>query len=67
MSNLIPPIIPLPDDETPDEEPFDDDLVTTEVDGETTLDPDIDDDLIDSATADRLAAGGSEDDERDAF
>jgi len=62
MSNPIPPIIPLPDDAENDE-PFDDDLVTMEQDGESVLDPDIDDDLIDSAAADRLAVGDAEDDD----
>ena len=55
MSNPIPPFVPIPDDE-----PFDDDLFTVEQDGEATLDPDIDADLIDSAAADRLAAGDAE-------
>ncbi|WP_102192620.1 hypothetical protein [Microbacterium aurantiacum] len=63
MSNPIPPIVPLPDGDPVDDEPFDEDLVTMEQDGETTLDPDIDDGLIDSATADRLAAGDAEDDD----
>lgn len=33
-----------------------------EVDGESRLDPDIDDALVDSAEADRLASGADDDD-----
>ncbi|MGM7697136.1 hypothetical protein [Microbacterium sp. A84] len=51
MSNPNIAPIPVPSAEDPD------DLVTTEVDGETTLDPDVNADLVDSASADRLAAG----------
>ncbi|WP_309128558.1 hypothetical protein [Microbacterium sp.] len=58
MSNPTPNYLP----EDPDAA-AEDDLVTREVDGETVLDPDADDDLIDSAEADRLAAGA--DDEAD--
>lgn len=55
MSNPTPNFIP-PD---PDVEP-EDDLATREVDGTTEIDPDADPDLIESAEADRLAAGGDE-------
>ena len=44
----IPPLVPRDDDDL--EQP------TIERDGEVVLDPDVDDDLIDSADADRLAA-----------
>jgi len=50
MSNPNIPPMRVPRDGSPD------DPVTTEVDGETRLDPDVNDDLIDSASADRLAA-----------
>ena len=58
MSNNT-PILPVPGDDDAD------DPVTKEVDGEQTLDPDADDDLIDSADADRLAvhADDADDDE----
>lgn len=52
MSNPTPNYLP----EDPDAE-ADADLVTREVDGETVLDPDADPGLLDSAEADRLAAG----------
>lgn len=53
MTNLpLPPYIPVPDDHVPEGEP------TVEVDGRAELDPDADEDLIDSADADRLAAEG---------
>jgi len=55
MSNPTPNYLP----EDPDAE-TDDDLVTREVDGQTVLDPDADPDLVDSADADRLAAGGDD-------
>jgi hypothetical protein len=59
MSNPQFPPLPLPDDDRAD------DLATTDDDGETRLDPDADDELIDSADADRIAATGDDDD--DAF
>lgn len=34
---------------------------TREVDGETVLDPDANDELVDSAEADRLASGADDD------
>ncbi|HWS49863.1 MAG TPA: hypothetical protein VN241_02530 [Microbacterium sp.] len=50
MSNTpTPPIVPFPDGEGSEEVP------TTELDGDEVLDPDFDDDQIDSATADRVA------------
>ncbi|GAA4190344.1 hypothetical protein GCM10022219_07570 [Microbacterium oryzae] len=55
MSNPFPAQFPLPGDRS------DDDLPTTETDGETVLDPDANDDLVDSADADRLAAGDDDD------
>lgn len=58
MSNPFPAPFPAPDD---DQSP--DDIPTTELDGETELDPDANEDLVDSATADRLAADGDGDDE----
>ncbi|MFJ6531115.1 hypothetical protein [Microbacterium sp. NPDC091662] len=61
MSNpIIPPVPPIPHDDDPGAVP------TREVDGERVLDPDVDDALIDSAEADRVAAGAEEDeDDRD--
>lgn len=56
MSNPTPNYLP----EDPDAD-LEDALVTREVDGETTLDPDADPDLIDSAEADRLASGADAD------
>jgi hypothetical protein len=59
MSNpIIPPLPPiLHDDEA--------DVPTKDVDGERVLDPDADDALVDSAEADRIAAGTDEDDTHD--
>lgn len=59
MSNpIIPPVPPiLHDDEA--------DVPTKDVDGERVLDADADDALIDSAEADRIAAGAHEDDAHD--
>ncbi|MGO2520364.1 MAG: hypothetical protein ACTH8F_09595 [Microbacterium sp.] len=63
MSN--PPIVPLllPDDDRAAAEgvaePGVDDPVTVERDGERMIDPDIDDSQVDSAAADRLAAGAA--------
>lgn len=59
MSNpIIPPVPPiLHDDEA--------DVPTKDVDGERVLDPDADGALIDSAEADRIAAGADEDDAHD--
>ncbi|MEU4015544.1 hypothetical protein AB0E56_09775 [Microbacterium sp. NPDC028030] len=55
MSNpIIPPVPPVPAGD-------DDDVPTREVDGERVLDQDVDDALIDSAEADRVAAGDDED------
>lgn len=58
MSNPIPPL-PFPDD-ADDER---DDVPTREVDGDTVLDPDANQDAVDSHTADRLASEA--DDESD--
>ncbi|MGB3732701.1 hypothetical protein [Microbacterium sp.] len=44
------PAVPPDDDD-------DYDVTTTEEGGETRLNPDVDDDLVDSAEADRLASG----------
>jgi hypothetical protein len=56
MSNpIIPPVPPVPHDADADDVP------TRDVDGERVLDPDVDDDLVDSAEADRVAAGADED------
>lgn len=55
MSNAN-PILPLGDDD----DSITDADATREVDGEQVLDPDADADLIDSADADRLAAGDPE-------
>lgn len=55
MSNPTPPLFPVSgDDDRPDE-------TVTDPDGETTLDPDLDDESIDSADADRLASGADDD------
>lgn len=53
MTNLpLPPYIPIPDDEISEGEPV------VDVDGRDEIDPDANEDLIDSAEADRLAAEG---------
>lgn len=52
MSNPFPLVPPLPDGEEPEGVP------TRDADGERVLDPDVDDALVDSAEADRLAARG---------
>ena len=58
MSNpIIPPVPPIPHDDEPAGVP------TREVDGEPVLDTDVDDGLVDSAEADRVAAGADEDDD----
>jgi hypothetical protein len=54
MSNNT-PLLPLPEDD-------DAEGATIEVDGERRLDPDADDDLIDSADADVLAAETDDED-----
>lgn len=54
MSNpIIPPIPPVPHGD-------DEDVPTREVDGEQRLDEDIDDSLVDSAEADRVASGADQ-------
>lgn len=62
MSSPTPPFVPSADDGD------DDDLATDAVptvddDGERVLDPDANDDLVDSARADRLAAGARDEDD----
>ncbi|MGF6821144.1 hypothetical protein M2317_000030 [Microbacterium sp. ZKA21] len=57
MSNPYPAPFPF----TPDDADAED-RVTREVDGDEVLDEDIDADQVDSSEADRLAAGGSDDD-----
>lgn len=61
MSNPAIPPLPLPDDDrvTADgaTEPGIDDPAITQSDGDRVLDSDLDDALIDSAAADRLASG----------
>ncbi|MCR2764403.1 hypothetical protein NQ152_12900 [Microbacterium sp. zg.B48] len=52
MSNVTPEL-PLPDGDPA--------APTTEVDGEKALDPDVNDDLVDSAAADAVAADGDRD------
>ncbi|MGO4487434.1 hypothetical protein [Microbacterium oxydans] len=61
MSNpIIPPVPPIrPDDDAAVGVP------TRDVDGERVLDPDVDDALVDSAEADRVAAGADDDDAHD--
>lgn len=54
MSNPIPPVVPFPDDDNPEGVP------TKVVDGEHVPDTDIDDALVDSAEADRVAAGAED-------
>ncbi|MEV7692282.1 hypothetical protein AB0N73_03015 [Microbacterium sp. NPDC089189] len=49
-NNTFPPPVPLPADGEPAVD------ATREVDGEEVLDEDLNDDLVDSAEADRLAA-----------
>jgi len=53
-----PPVVPLPGDD--DDVAGREDQATRETDGDEVLDPDASDDLIDSADADRIAAGGDE-------
>lgn len=64
MSNY-PVAAPLPPEPVPpehDSPAFDpDEIATRDVDGERVLDPDANDDLIDSAEADRIAAGADDD------
>ena len=55
MSNPFPAVPPLPHGDDPDAVP------TRDVDGERVLDPDVDDALIDSAEADRVAAETDDD------
>lgn len=56
MSNpIIPPVPPVTHDDDAADVP------TQDVDGERVLDPDVDDALVDSAEADRVAAGADED------
>lgn len=61
MSNPLIPKLPLPDDDRASDdgvvEPGIDDPVTIERDDERRLDPDVDASQVDSAAADRLAAG----------
>ncbi len=61
MSNpIIPPVPPIrPDDDDAAGVP------TRDVDGERVLDADVDDALVDSAEADRIAAGADDDDTHD--
>lgn len=54
MSNPTPPIVPLPDGDEPEGVP------TKDVDGENVLAEDIDDSLVDSVEADRVAAGAED-------
>ncbi|WP_460795603.1 hypothetical protein [Microbacterium sp. GXF0217] len=60
MSNQYPPPFPIPitPDDADAEAP-----VTREVDGDEILDEDIDPNRVDSAEADRLAAGGTEEED----
>ncbi|CAH0190270.1 MULTISPECIES: hypothetical protein [unclassified Microbacterium] len=60
MSNPPIPPLPFPDDDRVAAEGVPEpgvDPATVDDDGERTIDPDIDDDQVDSAEADRLAAG----------
>ncbi|WP_194421859.1 hypothetical protein [Microbacterium abyssi] len=60
MSNPLIPPLPLPDDDRATDDVTSEpgiDPVTVERDGERSIDPDVDDDQIDSADADRLASG----------
>ncbi|MCE7482989.1 MULTISPECIES: hypothetical protein [Microbacterium] len=50
MSNPNMASVPVPDDDGGED-------ATMEVDGDAVLDPDIDDGLVDSASADRMASG----------
>ncbi|WP_298742150.1 hypothetical protein [uncultured Microbacterium sp.] len=53
MTNLpLPPHLSVPDSDIPEGEPV------VEVDGHEEFDPDANEDLIDSADADRLASEG---------
>lgn len=55
MSTPIPPLPPVDGDDDAATDAQGDD-VTVDVDGTSVLDPDANDDLIDSADADRIAA-----------
>jgi hypothetical protein len=57
MSNFVPPAVPPHDSDAFHGE----DAPTKDVDGDTVLDPDANDDLVDSAEADRIAADGDDD------
>ena len=58
MSHPYPPAVPPPSNQGRADEPG-----IRDVDGEEALDPDVDDRLIDSAEADRLAAEEPRDDD----
>jgi len=58
MSNPNIAPVPLPDDDR-------DEQATMDVDGDAVLDPDIDEHLIDSASADRLASEEAAEPEED--
>ncbi|WP_435745474.1 hypothetical protein [Microbacterium sp. PMB16] len=61
MSNPIPPVVPFPDGDEPEGVP------TKVVDGEHVPDTDIDDALVDSAEADRVASGADAVEDDDAL
>lgn len=67
MSNPLIPPLPLPDDDRLTSngvtEPEVDDPAITRPDGDRALDPDLDESLIDSAAADRLATGAESSEE----
>lgn len=69
MSNPLIPPLPLPDDDRltseSNTEPGIDEPGIMDQDGERVLDPDIDDGLVDSASADRLAAETESADQRE--
>ena len=58
MSNpAFPPVPPFSDDDGAEGVP------TKDVDGDRVLDPDVDDAQVDSAEADRVAAGADDEDD----
>ncbi len=62
MSSPHPPFVPTPDDDDRADESVAP-VPTMEEDGDRVLDPDADQDAVDSARADRVATGADDDEE----
>lgn len=62
MSSPAPPFVPSADDGD-DDDAVEVAVPTVDDDGERVLDPDANDDLVDSARADRVAAGARDDED----